>query len=707
MRVFYFFTVIFLCHELLGQNFVENLTTASNVRLTVTNVGTFGNAFRGYKDGTGQPSGEFPAGSGTEHLFESGIWIGGIDQSGSIRVSTSAYDAPQGYAPGRGGFEFTNSNGGMEVTSSLTDNPNYSANSISHQDFVSNFSDENLLIPGTAIPISGHINPMGLGIKLSTYNWNYRFSDFFVIANLEIQNTGNQTYDDLHIGLWANTVVRNINSTPAGSGGSNFYSQGGNGYIDSLNMAYCFDATGDVGITDSYIGQKFLGAEDKNGFHHPDLNSSFKDHYNAWIFNNSGQALFFFPTSDQQRYSKLTDGLNQNPCWEDPQSSQCLSGVGMDIQGLLNSSGNRSDLVSVGPFDDFKPDDKINIAFAFILGKKNDDGNPNSTNSSLQKENFISNAEWAQVAYNGEDVNFNGILDEGEDRDGNGEITRFILPSPPNAPRVKVIPGDHQIDLYWSKNSENSIDPITQELDFEGYRIYLSKLGFDVTGAQDLSSDFIRVAEFDIQGNGLFYETGMENIRLSEPVYFPGDSIAYQYHHKIENLPNGWQHAVAITAFDRGNEATKLESLESSFLANDARAFTGTPPSISMKNHPPYVYPNPYYAGASWEGQSNFQEESRKIIFANLPARCEVTITSPAGDVLDQFFHNQDYSGSDIRWFQSFSGEANNNIKFSGGEHSWDLLTNQNQILSRGIYLFSVRNIESGEFYTGQFTVLK
>ena len=199
MRVFYFFTVIFLCNELLGQNFVENLTTASNVRLTVTNVGTFGNAFRGYKDGTGQPSGEFPAGSGTEHLFESGIWIGGIDQSGSIRVSTSAYDAPQGYAPGRGGFEFTNSIGGMEVTSSLTDNPNYSANSISHQDFISNFSDENLLIPGTTIPISGHINPMGLGIKLSTYNWNYRFSDFFVIANLEIQNTGNQTYDDLHI----------------------------------------------------------------------------------------------------------------------------------------------------------------------------------------------------------------------------------------------------------------------------------------------------------------------------------------------------------------------------------------------------------------------------------------------------------------------------------------------------------------------------
>lgn len=62
-----------------GQSFQEKSTSASQVRLSVTNVGTFGNAFRGYRDGTGTPSCEFPAGSGTEHLFESGIWIGGVD----------------------------------------------------------------------------------------------------------------------------------------------------------------------------------------------------------------------------------------------------------------------------------------------------------------------------------------------------------------------------------------------------------------------------------------------------------------------------------------------------------------------------------------------------------------------------------------------------------------------------------------------------
>ena len=88
-----------------AQSFEEYQTTRANIRLSATNVGTFGNAFRGYRDGSGTPSMEYPAGSGIEHLFEGGLWFGGID-NGVVRVSTSAYDAPQGYAPGRGGFEF-------------------------------------------------------------------------------------------------------------------------------------------------------------------------------------------------------------------------------------------------------------------------------------------------------------------------------------------------------------------------------------------------------------------------------------------------------------------------------------------------------------------------------------------------------------------------------------------------------------------------
>jgi hypothetical protein len=220
-----------------AQSFDEKVTTASNTRITVTNVGTFGNAFRGYRDGSGTPSGEYPAGSGVEHLFEGGIWIGGKENGGPIRVSTSAYDAPQGYAPGRGGFEFTAELGSLlGVQSSLLDNPNYTTAATSHQDYVATFSDKNVLIPGTSIPINNHVNPMNVTVSMQTYNWNYSFSDFMVIVNMTFKNDGTNYYDDMYIALWNNTVVRNINVTPAGAGGAVFYSQGGNGYIDSLNL---------------------------------------------------------------------------------------------------------------------------------------------------------------------------------------------------------------------------------------------------------------------------------------------------------------------------------------------------------------------------------------------------------------------------------------------------------------------------------------
>lgn len=705
-----------------GQtSFEEKQTTASNVRLTVTNLGTFGNAFRGYRDGSGDPSCEYPAGSGVEHLFESGIWIGGLENGGNVRVSTSAYDAPQGYAPGRSGFEFTAQPGSaLNDRSSLLDNPNFTPEAVSHQDYIAEFSDKEIVVPGTNIPIQNHLNPMGINVRMETYNWNYRFSDFFVIVNLVFTNDSPNYYDDIYVALWANTVVRNINITPAGAGGSTFYSQGGNGFIDSLNMAYCFDAAGDVGFTDSYIAQKFLGAQDKYGFHHPDIDSAYNSvtgqmeydvdntvHYNSWIFNSTSQALFFFPQDDNQRYQKMMAGLNDNPCWDNPSGSACQQGTGIDIQDMLSSPGNRSDLLSVGPFRRFEPGDEIMVSYAFVLGPKKDDGNPNSANTPAQKEVLASNAEWAQTAFNGEDVNFNGILDDDEDADGDGKVTRFILPSPPATPRTRVVPGKNRIDIYWSDNSERSVDPITQKIDFEGYRIYLSRLGFDVTGTPDLAEDFILISQYDTPGNDLFYETGFESVRMNQPVYFEGDTTAYIYKYTIDNVQNGWQNAVAVTAFDQGNPESNLESLESSFLANDFRAFAGTPANTDMKKNEPFVYPNPYYAGSSWEGRSSFQEESRKLIFANLPERCVIRIYTAAGDYIDEIQHDQNYNGSDIRWYETFGSENPDENVFSGGEHAWDLLSKDSQIISRGIYLFSVEDLNSGETFNGQFVIVK
>ena len=392
-------------------SFDEKTTSASNVRLNVSNVGTLGNAFRGYRDGTGNPSCEYPAGSGVEHLFEGGIWIGGLIEGTQTAVSTSAYDAPSGYATGRGGFEFTVPPGSfLQTRSSLQSSPFFSPDAVSHQDYVADFTDKNLVVPGTNIPIAGHELPMGLDVRMETYNWNYAFSDFFVILHYEVTNNSSSQIDSVYFGLWANTVVRNLNVTAAGSGGAAFYNKGGNGYLDTLMMAYCYDNAGDLGFTESYVGQKFLGAEDKNGFLHPDVVPYFKDHYNAWEFNNTTNPVFFLPSNEAGRYQKLTFGLNDDECWED--GTPC---GGQSFKEQLNAAGNRSDLVSVGPFRKVLPGDKFTVTYALVLGRKNEDGQPNSVNSIFQQKIFRDNANWAQVAYNGEDKNFNGVLDDGED----------------------------------------------------------------------------------------------------------------------------------------------------------------------------------------------------------------------------------------------------------------------------------------------------
>lgn len=728
LSIFVIFAALSFCVRA-QDSFDEELTSVSNVGMTINNVGTFGNAFRGSFSVLDYPSCEFPLNSGIEHLFEAGIWIGAQIDGSLVAVSSAAYDQSSGYSPGRAGYEFTADLGsGFEQRSSLFDNPNYTPDAVSHQDFVADFTDKNIIVPGTQIQINEHSNPLGIDVHLESYNWNFAFSDFMVICNYTITNTGNNTLEDLYIGMWSNEVVRNTNITPAGQGGSAFFDKGGNGFIDSLNMAYCFDAAGDVGFTDSYIAHKFLGAEDKAGFRNPTQDTAFNINYQTWQFNSVGQPVFFFPSSELQRYEKMRTGLNQWPCWTetgsiDPRCSQFASTT---IQETIAQPGNRSDLVSVGPFATLEPGESISFAWAWVLAKKDEDGNPTMDDTPAQKQSLIENAQWAQTAYNGEDVNANGILDEGEDRDKDGEITRFILPTPPDIPKTKVVSRDGGVDVYWTGNAEASVDPISQIQDFEGYNLYLTKLGFDVTQSADLSKDLQLAATFDQPSNGLFFDAGFAPVTLEVAAEFPDDTNKYRYRYSIDNLVNGWQYALALTAFDKGDEDNNLESLESSLLSNTFRVFPGTDVNErydeyaggfsglastfnkdlrdSLDKYKPFVYPNPYYAGASWEGRSVF-EEDRKLNFANLPERCIIRVYTLSGDEIKTIDHDASYNGSDQRWYSTYSDPTN--TVFSGGEHSWDLLSEDAQIIARGVYLFSVEDLDSGAKWKERFVVIK
>lgn len=655
-------------------------TNVGNIGLTITNFGTYGHGFVLWPR---QPSCEFPIGSGIEHLFDGGLWVGAYtanDSLGSGRlgpfVTTAAVDAASVSARG-GGFEFTNKRGAKVIeSSSLPDSKVYSPDAISHQDFYMEYSDTSRTLAGGE-PIPDH-TPLGVYIKHRSYAWNLSFANNFVIMDYWIKNVSGKYLDSIYVGLWTDAVVRNTNVTSPRSG-STFYDKGGNGYSRNFRVAYEFDAIGDIGFTDSYVGIQFLGSSAK----YDSVN------FTSWQFRNTTDPNLFAPQDDFARYLKLQGffgGTNRFP-YQIPPS-------------VLRAPSNRSILISAGPFRKVAPGDSINVVFAIITAKKFGT-DPAALDTDEQKTNLFTSAEWALRAYHGEDRNRNGILDPGEDLNGDGKLTRYVLPTPPQFPKVKVIPESQKATIYWDRRAEFSIDPITGERDFEGYRLYRTMAGFDLTTAQDLNVSLVKMAEFDSLANDIGLNTGFSFVRLNSPVKFSGDTTEYWYKFEIPNLLNGWTYVFSVTAFDKGDRTFNLESLESGKLVNAVKVIPGTLPT-SDQDVEIGVYPNPYYANAYWDGNS---ERLRKIYFYNLPESCEITIYTLAGDVVKRLYHDRTSNGSDLRWFETFSKDGKQIM--SGGEHAWDLITDHDQAIATGLYLFSVKDNSTGKIKTGKFLIVK
>ena len=671
-------------------------TTTGSIGLTISNFGTFGDGFA-VQAPADQPSCEYPKGSGIEHLFVGGLWVGAKRDNGTILVTTGARDIPS-LRDVAAGFEFSNSAEPTDVVlerSSIIDNPFYSPDAVSHQDFIADFTDSNSIVPGTTIRIPQH-TPMNVSVHLETYAWNFPFADAFVLFNYTIKNTGRERLNEVYISVWSDLVVRNTNITPPRVG-SPFYQNVGNGWEDSLRMAYSYDFDGDPGFTDAglYVGLKYLGATPQGD----DNTYQIRATYNAWLFRDSSDPVLFSPQTDIDAYQK---------------QQQPLDPLIID-QVIKGRRGNFMTLITTGPFARIDPDSSINVVFAVICGSKfgND---PNTEDSINSRENFYTNAFWAQTAYDGEDRNGNNQLDLGEDLDRDGVIDRYILPTPPNTPRIKVIPSDKKVTVFWDRSAEESVDFISGEMDFEGYKLYRTQLAQDLPG-RDLFSSLTLIAEFDSL-NGIGYDTGFDFVRLAEPVTF-GEFITdpftgeqqplfYRYQFENTNVLNGWQYAYSVTAFDQGDPEINLGSLESSRLSNVTRVFPGTlsrdeqvaqTPGAQVKVG---VYPNPYRAQGDWDGNL---ERERKIYFFNLPADCEVRIFTLAGDLVDSFDHQgPDYAGEGVQWFDQF---APGNRVFAGGEHGWDLVSKDDQALASGLYFYTVEDRNSGEVQRGKFLVIK
>lgn len=666
-------------HTAHSQQSLTDFASAGNIRLAVSSYGTIGNGFGQWPR---LPSAEYPRGSAIENLFSGGLWIGGITTVNGSRltaVSSAAVDVSSVVAVAEG-FEFTNAPGtGLVRRSSLVDDPYFTPEAISHLDLISTFSDTSLVVPELNSRIPNHNTPLGVQVRQEIYSWNYPFADFFVILNFTIKNISAAPLDSLYIGHWDDVVIRNTNvRAPRGS---DFFAAGGSGFLTEQRAMYEWDAAGDNGLADNYAGIMILGSE-------PRTDTTF---FNSWQFRNAtGDGWTQSPQNDIDKYSRLTSSFANQ-----------LSPAQAKTQ--LAIASNRSQLLSTGPFPRLMPGDSITIAFAFVASKKS--GAPR-TDTDEQRQPFLNNMGWAQRAYNGTDANGNGQLDSNEvDLRGDGSIVRYVLPTPPAPPKMRVETDRNTATVYWSNSSEGSIDLLTRRKNFEGYRLYRSQPTTSFGSADTLTP----AGAWDTPGNGIGLDNGFDDIRILDAEgnpttkMFDGDTVVYRYAKQFSGISDGFVYSFALTAFSNGDAANGVPPLESSILANTKRIIPG--PEATSQNTVG-VFPNPYYVSAAWDKTSNV-ERGRKIYFTGLPRRATIRIFTMSGDMVASLTHEPGMQGQDIEWFRQSGYGDDRPVEMAGGIHAWDIITDADQAPASGLYIAVVEDRDTGASQKIRFAVLK
>ncbi|MCC7533320.1 MAG: hypothetical protein IT246_05220 [Bacteroidia bacterium] len=701
MRYIFVLSILIFTSAGAQVTFEQKATDVGRLKLALSNAGTIGRPTVS-KSTQGLPSMAFPQ-KGNEHLFESGIWIG-AKVNNQVLVSTSAADATSGYSTGGSGFEFSPLSPITE-RSKNTSSPMFSASAVSHQDFVMYFSDSATTVPGTTLPINGHSNPLYASVKLETYAWNYAFADFFVICNYTITNNSTNRWDSVWVGQWSDLVVKNVYVTR--QTGSNFFNKGRNGvdYKNKAIYAWLADKSADdIEYINSYGAIQFLGIDYRGLFFNPEKPDTFINsglpaprlNYNFWNFSTSGDGVppWKTPTSEQDRYDRLKTNTDSVKIFGDNGPSN----------GIAN---NWIQLLSAGPLISVEPGESFTYTVAFVAANRIEDGSPIVRNGKVStpatREQLTSHFVRARATYLGEDVNEDGKYRPENDVNGNGKLDRYILPEPPKTPKTKIISKEGKVEIYWDNSSMESIDPVSRKKDFEGYRLYRTNPGDDLSG--NLLDKKNLIAQWDSAGNDIGYNNGFAAITLNTPITFEGDSTTYTHKYEMSGLQSGWQYLFILTAFDKGNVELNIESLESSYLENAFSVFTGANAQAITENgnNRVGVYPNPYYGTAAWDGNTS---RSKKIYFTNLPAKCTINIYTSSGDLVANLRHDAStYTGEDSQWFDRY-GQTGKKI-FSGGEHAWDILSNTKGAISSGVYLVVVKDETTGNVDIGKFAIIK
>jgi hypothetical protein len=521
---------------------------ANQWKLPITNYGTFGYAI-------GRAGGEWPAGSGDMYIYGAGIWIGCIKRtaagkdtfvsnaynpnSGKSEMTPGCYDnAPGGYGSrdfercyiypddwpaNRGDFPSALQDSvltplripqGNDTLKGYFYYVPQSPVSVADAWTVFNDRDPSLHTAGKSP------RPMGVEVYQTVYSWSLPWNRDIVFFKYDIRNRDTATLTDMYIGMAADPDVGNATDDRCGLILHKYVfnkDHSDSAYADNVGYVYSEDAA-----PSGFVGFDFLQSPFKTW---PDgtwreVADTMQVYPNGQDDNNNG--LIDEPSEGVQvGMSAFKIFILANDPKDDFAQYLALSGRDWDppyeynpFDSIDAAPEDKRFLQGTGPIT-LKPGEMTTVTIAMIGAAADRTGDP-----STWPYNLAVASQSAQAAYD----------------------NNWVMPGPPPAPNVTLIPGDGRVTLIWDDLPETAKDPFFPiagvlnphyiEQDFQGFKVYRSRSGqpgdWELLGQCDkndgivwqdtMTVESLRTIAADV---GLYHSfVDSSRLRLGFPYYF-------------------------------------------------------------------------------------------------------------------------------------------------------------------------------------------
>ena len=270
-----------------------------------------------------------------------------------------------------------------------------------------------------------------------------------------------------------------------------------------------------------------------------------------------------------------------------------------------------------------------------------------------------------------------------------------LLESPYTLEELRLLYGDgdpnwHPLDYPRSRPYINPSDP-SEILYFEPQDFNRSILANDEVNATTPIRKVYPDAEKPVAIALDSLSDSLKQVYLTDDGFFK----YYEYEYTITNLLPTVQYWINVTAFDYGSPRSGLAALETSPSVLPVTTYAlESIDDVAAKGLKVFVYPNPYRQDANYlergfegRGETRGKDHLRTVHFANLPAKCKISIFTLDGDLVREIEHNFD-PGDPL---------ANHD--------TWDLITRNTQLVVSGLYYWTVES-EDGDVQIGKLVII-